>query len=340
MRLGVDRQAAHRRVYGHAFQGLDDLFGIARAGLLDGRGIELDAVVGQNRPHRGCLGTGSLGQPGLELLMGIGRRVVPKLVGVGPDVVGIGGAQLARHLVAGDLATGDVDVILEEAEGRRLLGEVDEMVAPQAAGHGLAAGAHDLGDVGVEVGGAQFGPELDDDLGARRMLGQGLDDAVAEVVAVSIVELDVTDLLAVHLGDDLRHGVALEVGVRGRAEDVGVQFRRRHLDGLGDGGDVDHLLLARHFRDGQADARGKAADQYVDAFLGDQLLGRGRSGGRVELGITARRDHFHAKDTAGGIDFVDPHIVAAHGRAAVDGAAARDGIEHADLDFGGISTAR
>jgi hypothetical protein len=52
-----------------------------------------------------------------------------------------------------------------------------------------------------------------------------------------------TELGELILADEQRHGVAFEIGVRGGAEHILVQLVRRHLDGLGDGRDVDDLLL-------------------------------------------------------------------------------------------------
>ncbi len=112
-----------------------------------------------------------------------------------------------------------------------------------------------------------------------------------------------------------------------------MKIARGDLDGFGNGGDVDHLFLARHLGDRQTDRRGQSADDDVDTFLGDHFLGRCGGGGRIEFRIARHRYELAAHDTAGGVDFLDRQIMAAHGWAAIDGAAARDGIEHANLDF-------
>jgi hypothetical protein len=111
-----------------------------------------------------------------------------------------------------------------------------------------------------------------------------------------------------------------------------VQLVRRHLDGLGDGRDVDDLLLLRHFRHGQAYRRGETAQDDVHLVLGDQLFHRRGGGCRVQLIVALDRFDLAAHDAALRVQLLDGELMAGHGWNAVDGAAAGQRIQDADLD--------
>jgi hypothetical protein len=258
---------------------------------------------------RRLLGVELLGELGLELLMRGIVAGVPELVGVRDHVVGVVALELARDLVAADLAAGDPLDLVEEAERLGLLDPRHEVRPPQARQHAVAAGGHDLRDERVEVGGAELGLQRQHDLGVRGVLRQRLQDADLEVVAVGIVELEMADLGQLVLAGQHRHGVAFLIGVGGGAEDVLVQLVRRHLDGLGDGRDVDDLLLLAHLRHGKPDRRGQPAEHDVDLVLGDQLLHRRRGGRRVQLVVALDRFDLAAHDAALGVQLLDGELV-------------------------------
>ena len=158
-------------------------------------------------------------------------------------------------------------------------------------------------------------------------------------MAIGIVELDVADLLQPELGDDLAHRIALEIGMRGGAEDMGVALLGGELDRLRDRRDIDDALLARDLRDREADGRREPADQHIHAVLGNQLLGGGGGGGRLQLGVAGEAHDFLAEDAACGIEFVHGHIVAVHRRLAVNGSGSGYRVEHPDPDLVGLNGA-
>ena len=321
---GVDRQSLERR---------RDLVGIERARLLDRRFREHHADIAEHRPLRGLLRAELLRQRLVERLVERIVRDVPKLVAVGDDVVGILALQLPGDLVRADLAAGDPFDVGKEAERAGLLHPGDEMRAPQTGQHAVAAGRHDLGDEGVEVGGAELRLQGQHDLGVRRVFRQRLQDARLQIVAVGVVELQVADLLQPVLARQPGHRLAFDIGVGGGAEDVFVQLVGGHLDGFGNGRQVDDLFLPGDLGHPEPDRRAQAADDDIDTVLGDQLLHRRGGGGGVHLVVALERDDLAPEDAALGVQLVHGQLMTGHRGNAVDGATAGQRVHYPDLDW-------
>ena len=206
------------------------------------------------------------------------------------------------------------------------------MRTPQAGNHTVAAGRHHLRDEGVEVGGAELRLQGQHDLGVRRALGQRLQDTGLQIVPVGVVELQVAEILEVVLGDQHGHRVAFDIGVRGDAEDEGVQLGGGDLDGLRDGRDIDHLLLLRDLRHAQADRGAQATEDDVHLVLCDQLFHCRRCGRGVHLVVALDRFDLAAHDAAAPVDLLDRKLVPGQRRHAVDRAATCQRIHRTDAN--------
>ncbi len=151
------------------------------------------------------------------------------------------------------LASRHVGDALEQPKRSALLSDVDECAPPQPAGDAVAVRTDDLGYVGIIVSGSQFDLEIQDDLCLRSLRGQGPLEAGAQIVTVSVVELEVADLASSDNADDAREAASLSVGVGGRAKHIIVLFGRRQLNGFGNADHQNDLLRPSHFGQGQSD---------------------------------------------------------------------------------------
>ena len=159
-------------------------------------------------------------------------------------------------------------------------------------------------------------------------------NARRHVLAERVVGAHRSDALDVRpLRHDLRAGAALDRGVAGGAENIGVQiFLRDELVGLHDRHHEDDLVLLRDRRDSRAFGRGERAEQEIDVVAQDQIARDAHRLVGVALGVTRDELDLAAEDAAFGVDLLDEHLRALHRRLADQRARPRQDHRIADAD--------
>ncbi len=323
-----------RRVDGEAEQRLGHLLGVRAIGLLHGLGEERHADIALDRPRRRVLLLGVLGEA--VRVVPVGGRVPPVegVVGIAPDADGIvlahglGGLGRARLAHADEVVLDGVEV----AEGLGLLGEGDEVAAPERGEHRLRLLGHLRVDERRVVRLAELRPLLVDDRHARLDLLQVLDEGLGHVLAIGVVGADRGDLGQRPLGHDLRGAAPFHGGVRGDAEDVGVELvGGGELVRLRDGRDEDDLVLLGDDRDRGALRRGERAHEEVDVLLQDQLAGDAHRLVGIALGVAREQLDLAAEHAALGVQLVHVHLGALERGLAEE--RARSGEDHGEADL-------
>ena len=273
----------------------------------------------------------------LDVVLVRGRAGLPVegVVGVGGDAVGVVVAHRLRRLDGAGLAGGEhveADRFVV-AQRLGLLGEGDEVAAPQAGEDGLGLLRHLRVDEGRVVGLAELGPLLVDDLDVRPELLEVIDEGPGHVLAEGVVGAHGRHPLDVPLGQDLGRGAALDRRVRGGAEDVGMQVLGlgQHI-GLDHGHDEDDLVLLGHRRDGRPFGRRQRADQELDVLAQDQVAGDAYGLVGVALGVAHDELELAAENAALGVDLLDEHLRALERRLADQRAGTGEDDRIADPD--------
>ena len=259
-----------------------------------------------------------------------------RIIGVGPDPVGIVGAQRLGRVGGPDLAAVGQAVVdrLEIAERSRLLGEGDEVAAEHVAEHRIRLLGHLRRDERREVALAELGPLLVDDLDVGPRLLDVVDEGGDRVASVGIVGRDGGNPL--HLlpaRDDRRAGAAVDVGVGGETEDVGMQVcRRRELDRLRRRRDEHDLVFLGDGRHRRRLRRGQRPRQEVDIVLDDQFAREPHRLVGARLAVARQKLELAAEDAAGCVDLLHGHFGALDDRHAIDRSGSGQRHRIADLD--------
>ena len=187
---------------------------------------------------------------------------------------------------------------------------------------------------GVKSALAELRPLLIDDLDVGPRFLDEVDEGGDGVAAVGIVGRDRGDPLHVlPLRHDRGAGAAVDVGVGGDAEDVGVEVGRRgELDGLRRRRDEDDLVLLGDGRHRRRLRRGQRAGQEVDIVLDDQLAREPHRLVGAGLAVARQQLELAAEHAALGVDLLDRHFGALDDRHAVDRGGAGQRHRKADLD--------
>ena len=275
MVLGAKRLFTDRGVDGKVEQGLRNLVAVRAPGLLDALGKHLHRNIAGDRPRGGVLLLGIGLQP-LDIVLVRRRSVRPvvDVVGVSPDPDRIFGAHRSCRFDRGRLAGADEVVLdgIEIAERLGLLGEGEEVPAPQRGEHCVRLLAHLRVDERRVIGLAELRPLLVDDLDIGLDLLEMLDEGLRHVLAVGVIGADRRNPLQPPFGDDLGSGTALDRGVRGGAEHVRMQVRRSgELIGLRDRRDEDDLVVLGDRRDRRTFRRSECADEEIDVVFENEL---------------------------------------------------------------------
>ena len=259
-----------------------------------------------------------------------------RIVAVGDDAVGIVLAERLRFVGGADLGWVDKAVPdrLEVAERRRLLDESHEIAGEHRGIDGIRLLAHLRRDEGREVGLAEFRPLLVDDLDVGAKLFQRLDEAGDRVAAIGIVGGDRGDGLdALEPGHLRRPGEALDIGVRGNAENVRVNMLWVRQDrALRRRGDEDDLVFLGDRRYRRRLGRSQGADEEIDVVLDDQFAGKAHRLIGVRLAVARQQLELAAKHAASGVDLGHRHLGAFQDRFAVNRGRSRQGDRKPDLD--------
>ena len=219
----------------------------------------------------------------------------------------------------GSVVRGQADVLV-------LLEERDVGVTVEGVEHRVGAGALELVHDRREVGVAQRGVLLADDLD---VVGAGPgDDLLVGRAREDVVGADQEDLRLALLLEVVHAGQDLLVGRRARVEDVRRRLQALVLDrveqqgvlGLEDG---EHRL-ARRGR--------PAAEHRGDAVGRDELLGLLREHGRLGGAVLGDDLELLAQDPAVGVDLLGGQVEGVADRLLGDGHGAGQRVEEADLD--------
>ena len=324
--VSVDGDGAFRRVVGRTVRGVTDIVDLEGVGGLHHLLPQVDAGVGGlHRVGGHPVGTVPVLEPldeGLVLRGVHGLVVVP-------------GGQLALDVVRADA----LDLLLgdghrHDRHGRSvqpdavvLAEEGDVGVTVEGVEHRVRPGTLDAVGHGGEVGGAQRGVVLADDLHVV-FLGVLLDDEVrgaGEDVVGAEQEERLRALLlpqVVQCGDDLLVGGGTGV------EDVVGRFQPLVLHRV----EQQRVVALEDRQHRLAGRRGPAAEDGGDAFLLDQSLGTLGEGGGFGRTVLLLDLEFLAEHTAVVVDLLDRHLQGLVDGGLADGHGAGQRVDQADLD--------